>query len=112
MTDKIVVISTCEAEEEARRLARALVEAQLAACVNIVPGMRSVYRWKGAVEEANEFLLVIKTSRELFDEVRLTLERLHSYEVPEAIALPIVDGAEGYLEWFSSSLKTEPGPPR
>ena len=112
MTDKIVVISTCESEEEARRLARVLVEAQLAACVNIVAGLRSVYRWKGGVEEADELLLVIKTSRALFEEVRSTLERLHAYEVPEVIALPIVDGSGRYLEWLSNSLKPDAGLPR
>lgn len=112
MTDKIVVLSTCETVAEARQVARALVEARLAACVNIVNGMRSVYRWKGAVEEADEILLFIKTSRALLPEVRSTIEKIHSYELPEVIALPIVDGSERYLEWLSSELVTKPDIPR
>jgi periplasmic divalent cation tolerance protein len=105
MTDKIVVFSTCASEEEAERIARQLVEAHLAACVNVIPRMRSFYRWKGAVESGDECLLVIKSSRELFDALRIHLEKAHSYEVPEAIALPIVDGAETYMAWLDASLK-------
>jgi periplasmic divalent cation tolerance protein len=105
MTDKIAVLSTCESEDEARRLARELVEARLAACVNIVPGIRSVFQWKGAVEEANELLLVVKTSRALLNEVRAAIERLHSYELPEVIAFQIVDGSAEYLEWLAKGLK-------
>lgn len=112
MTGKIVVLSTCGSEEEARRLARALVESRLAACVNLVPGLRSVYRWKDSVEEAEEVLLAIKTSQSLFEEVRSAIERLHSYEVPEVIALPIADGADRYLGWLSGALKPETGEPR
>ncbi len=100
MTDKIVVLSTCESAEQAEKLARALVEQRLAACVNIIPGMRSVYRWKGAIEDTGEFLLLIKSRRDLFDQMRLEIEKQHSYEVPEVIALPIVEGAENYLEWL------------
>jgi periplasmic divalent cation tolerance protein len=104
MTDKIVVLSTCATEDEADRIARALVEARTAACVNIVPGVRSVYRWQGAVESSAECLLVIKSSRERFDELRVAIERLHSYEVPEVVALPVVDGAPNYLNWIDGSL--------
>jgi periplasmic divalent cation tolerance protein len=111
VTDKIVVLSTCETEEEARKIARALVEAKLAACVNIVPKIGSVYRWKGQVEEAQELLLIIKTSRALLEEVRGVVERIHSYEMPELIALPIVDGSSTYLEWLTEGLKEE-GPAR
>jgi periplasmic divalent cation tolerance protein len=100
VTDKIVVLSTCESEEQASSIARHLVEKRLAACVNIVPGARSIYRWKGAVEEASEWVLLIKSRRELFPQLRAELEKMHSYEVPEAIALPIVDGSEAYLEWL------------
>ena len=111
MTDKIVVLSMCESEEEAERIARHMVDKRLAACVNIVGGIRSVYRWKGAVEVAPELLLVIKTSRELLPEVRSALDRVHSYELPECIALPIVDGSERYLDWMDQGLKqSEPGP--
>lgn len=106
MTDKIVVLSTCDSVEEARKLARILVEAKLAACVNIVPGITSVYRWKGKIEEDAEWLLVIKTRRELFDQLRSKTADSHSYEVPELIALPIEDGAAPYLEWMERQLGT------
>jgi len=105
MTDKIVVLSTCSGEEEAERIARVLVEGRLAACVNIVPGVRSVYRWQGAVESAGEWLLVIKSSRERFDELRAALEKAHSYEVPEVIAMAVVDGSPNYLNWVEGSLR-------
>jgi periplasmic divalent cation tolerance protein len=100
MTDKIVVLSTCETDEQAKKIARHLVEKRLAACVNIVPGAHSIYRWKGAVEEAAEFVLLIKSKRELFSALRAELAKVHSYEVPEAIALQIVDGSEEYLAWL------------
>jgi periplasmic divalent cation tolerance protein len=100
MTDKIVVMTTCGQEEEARRLARALVEARLAACVQVVPHMCSAYWWQGKVEEAGEFLLLIKTRRPLFDRLRAEIAKTHSYTVPEIIALPVVDGSRSYLEWI------------
>ncbi len=107
MTDKIVVLSACDSEEQAARVARHLVELRLAACVNIVPGVRSVYRWKGAIEEAAEWLLVIKSRRDLFSAIRAELARLHSYEVPELLALPVVEGAENYLAWMDRELAPE-----
>ena len=109
MTDKIVVLSTCASEEEAERIARALVEARVAACVNVASRVRSVYRWQGAVETADEWLLVIKSSRARFDALRAALEKLHSYEVPEVIALAVIDGAKGYLNWLDDTL-SEPRP--
>lgn len=109
MTDKIVVLSTCASEEEAGRLARALVEQHLAACVNVVPGMRSYYRWKGNLETAGEFLLIIKSSRERMGPLIAAIEKEHSYEVPEAIALPVVEGAPNYLNWWDASLAGENG---
>src|SRR5690349_6158641 len=108
MTDKIVILSTCATAEEAERFARELVEARLAACVNLVPGMQSFFRWKGGVETAQECLLLIKTSRSLFDSVRAVLEKTHSYEVPELIALQIVEGSENYLNWMQASLHHDP----
>jgi len=105
MTDKIIVFSACGSEEEAARIARALVESRAAACVNIVPGLRSIYRWKGAVEDASEWLLLIKTTRERFDRLRAEFRSLHSYEVPELVAIPIVDGLEPYLSWISESVE-------
>jgi periplasmic divalent cation tolerance protein len=114
MSDKIVVLSTCGSPQEAQRLAHALVEKRLAACVNIVSGVRSVYRWKDAIEDEEEVLLVIKTSRPLFEELRNEILRLHSYEVPEVIALEVVDGSEGYLAWLDRELRpnvsTRPSP--
>ncbi|HWB87076.1 MAG TPA: divalent-cation tolerance protein CutA [Bryobacteraceae bacterium] len=106
MTDKIVVLSTCSNEEEAEKLARLLVEQQFAACVNVVPRVRSIYRWRGAIESSAECMLVIKSSRKLFGPLRSLLEQSHSYEVPEVLALPVVDGAEAYLNWLQSSLQS------
>ena len=93
--------------EDARRIARHLVEQQLAACVNIVPGATSIYTWKGAIEEAPELLLVIKSSRSLFDVLRTELTKIHPYEVPEILAVPIVDGAEPYLNWVEKGLRRD-----
>ena|SRR5713226_8301216 len=104
MTDKIVVLCTCASPDEAEGIARKLVERRLAACVSLAPGVRSIYRWKGAVEESAEVLLVIKSSRPLFRDLCAELEKLHSYEVPEVLALPIVDGSEGYLAWMDREL--------
>jgi len=105
MTDKIILLSTCETGGEAERLARHLVESRLAACVNIIPQAGSVYRWKGEVQHSQESLLVIKTSRALFDEVRAALETAHSYELPEVLAIPVVAGSPNYLAWLSGELK-------
>ncbi len=107
MTDKVVVFVTSADANEAEQIARALVEKRLAACVNVIPQIRSFYRWEGAVQQDNEFLLVIKTSRALFDKVRLEVESLHSYHVPEMICLSIVAGAENYMAWLSESLQIE-----
>lgn len=107
MTDKIVVLSTCASEEEAERVARALVEARVAACVNVLPRGRSFYRWQGAIEDAAEHVLVIKSSRERFAELQAVLARAHSYEVPEIIALPIIDGSAEYLGWLGQNLEKE-----
>jgi len=108
MTDKIVVLSTCGSEEEAGRLARLLVERHLAACVSIAPRVESIYRWNGAVESSVEWLLLIKSSRPLFDELRAAIEGAHSYEVPEVLALAVVDGAASYLGWLDANLEKGP----
>jgi len=108
MTDKIVILSTCASEEEAEKLARVLVEKRLAACVNVMPGVRSFYHWKGAIESASECLLVIKSSRQLFDALSAALTSAHSYEVPEILALPVVDGAANYLNWLETNLLQVP----
>lgn len=108
MTDKIVVLSACDSEEQAARLARHLVESRLAGCVNIVPGARSFYRWKGAIEDTAEWLLVIKSRRDLFPALRAEIAKIHSYEVPELLALPVVEGSENYLAWLDRELEREP----
>jgi len=107
MTDKIVVLSTCASEQEAEKLARSLVEQRVAACVNVIPRVRSFYRWQGAVESADEYLLVIKSSRERMPALLDSLQRQHSYEVPEALAVSVVDGAANYLNWLQASLEDE-----
>src|SRR5258707_15084291 len=104
MTDKIVVLCTCSTSEEARRLAGSLIEKRLAACVNLLPPVRSIYHWKGAVEEGEETLMIIKASRPLFEKLRPEIERLHSYEEPEIVGLPIVDGSESCLAWLDRGL--------
>jgi periplasmic divalent cation tolerance protein len=104
MTDKIVVLSTCASADEAEKLARALIEQRLAACVNVIGGVTSYYPWRGNLETAAEWLLVIKSSRARFDELRAALEKQHSYEIPEVIALPVVDGAPNYLNWIDTNL--------
>ena len=110
MTNKVVVLCTCGSPEEAEKIARELVSQRLAACVSIVAGVRSLYQWKGAVEDSQETLLVIKSTRDLFPRLKTELSRLHSYEVPEIIALPVVDGADPYLAWMDAELIAEPRP--
>jgi periplasmic divalent cation tolerance protein len=102
MTDKIVVLCTCASEDEALAIARQLVEKRLAACVNLVRGVRSIYRWQGNVEDSEEVLLVIKSRRPLFDALRKAVAAAHSYQVPEIIALPVIDGAPSYLDWIDA----------
>ena len=105
MTDKIVVLSTCGSADEAERLARELVAQHAAACVNIVAPVRSIYRWKGKIEDASEWLLIVKTNRASFDRLRAALEAAHSYELPEVLALPVVAGSPNYLRWIEGELK-------
>ncbi len=105
MTDKVVVLITCGTRREAKRIASRLVERRLAACVNVLETpMRSTYRWKGRVETAAEYLLLVKTARKLLSALRAEVERLHSYKVPEVIALPIVGGSPAYLRWLGECL--------
>ena len=96
-----IVLTTCPDAGTAGRIARALVEEQLAACVNILPPMHSVYRWKGQVEEAGEQLLLIKCSSARFPALRERLRTLHPYELPEIVAIPILDGLPEYLAWIN-----------
>jgi periplasmic divalent cation tolerance protein len=105
MTDKRVVLSTAGSEDEARKVAHHLVEHQLAACVNIVSGIESTYRWQGKVESAREWLLLIKTTAEKFPAVRDAIRELHSYDLPECTAIAIDDGSQEYLQWIGDSVK-------
>jgi len=105
MTDKIAVLVTCGSAAEARKIGRALVETKLAACSNILEApVRSIYRWNGRVESAKEFLIILKSSRKRFAAIEREVRRLHSYDVPEIIALPIARGSQGYLKWISQSV--------
>jgi periplasmic divalent cation tolerance protein len=106
MTDKRIVLTTAGSEEEARKIARTLVDRRAAACVNIVPQVTSIYRWQGKVEEAREWLLIVKTTAAAFGQVRGVIAELHSYEVPECICLTIEDGSPAYLEWIAGSVST------
>ncbi len=104
MTDKRLILTTCGSLEEARSIAHALVERQLAACVNIVPQIESVYRWQGEIETATEWLLVIKTTSDASEGVREALTELNSYELPECIEIAIEAGSTAYLEWIGESV--------
>jgi periplasmic divalent cation tolerance protein len=105
LTDKLLVLVTCSSATEAQRIARAVVEGRLAACVNILPGVvTSIYRWEGKVESAPERLLLIKTSRKRLAKLQAAVEKLHSYDVPEFIAVPIAEGSSAYLSWIEESV--------
>ncbi len=98
-TEVVVVLVTAPEQETARRIARALVEERLAACVNLIPGVHSIYRWQGAVEEATEVLLIAKTHAERSAALAARVRALHPYELPEVVTLPVTDGSEAYLRW-------------
>ena len=101
--DAIVVFMTAANGEEATRLAEMLVGAQLAACVQILPEIESVYRWQGKIERSSEVLLIAKTTRDKFDDLEREVRALHSYDTPEIVAVPIVAGSAPYLEWLIKS---------
>ncbi len=106
MTDKIVVLTTCGSQKEAQRIARALVESRLAACANVLRSpVQAIYRWKGQVESAKEFMLIIKTSRTRFRALEKKIRQMHSYNVPEIIAVPIASGSRDYLKWLADSVR-------
>lgn len=107
MTDKRLVLTTAGSVEEANRIADALVERRLAACVNISAPITSVYRWQGKVERAQEWLLLIKTTAGMADEVGDAIKELHSYELPECVVLRIEGGSEEYLEWVGENVSNE-----
>ncbi|HEV8714381.1 MAG TPA: divalent-cation tolerance protein CutA [Candidatus Binatia bacterium] len=104
MTDAIVILVTAGSEAEAEIIAKAVVEEQLAACVNILSPIRSIYRWEGKVADDREWLLLIKSRAERFAAVETRVKALHSYQMPEVIALPIVAGADGYMRWLRESV--------
>lgn len=99
-----IAFSTAGTIDEAHRLARLLVERRLAACVNLIPNLTSVYRWQGAIEETTEVLLLIKTTAEMLPALEAALRELHSYNVPEFLALKIEMGSQPYLDWLQSSV--------
>lgn len=103
-TDALVVLVTTPTAERAAELARALVEERLAACGNVIPGLRSIYRWQGKVEDDAEALLVLKTTRARFDALRDRVLALHPYEVPEVLALPVEAGSAAYLSWLAAQV--------
>ena len=105
MSDPILVLVTCGSEEEALKIANALVEGRLAACVNLVAPIRSIYRWEGKIWDEKEWLLIIKTQKQRFEELEKKVKSLHSYSVPEIISLPIVEGSSAYLNWIRENTK-------
>ena len=110
MTDKVVVLVTAASRRECRKIARHLVQAKLAACVNITAPVESLYHWEGKIADEKEFVLLIKTTRDLFPEIKAEISRIHSYHTPEIICLPIIDGSRNYLQWVEDSVKA-PTPP-
>ncbi len=112
MTDKVVILVTTASLRESKKIARHLVEAKLAACVNISQPIQSIYRWEGKIADEKEFQLFIKSTRDLFPEIKAAISKIHSYHTPEIICLPIIDGSRNYLQWIGDSVKdlegTEP----
>ncbi len=98
--EAIVVYITSPNEDEAVNIARTIVEERLAGCVNIVRGIRSIYSWQGRIEDDAEVLMIVKTQRHLFESLKNRVKQLHSYTVPEIIALPVVEGSEDYINWL------------
>lgn len=107
MTDALVVITTTETQADAERLAQALVERELAACVQVLPQITSVYRWQGKIEQASEVLLLIKTTRAAYSELETAIRQNHSYQTPEILALPVEAGSTEYLGWLTASVRAK-----
>ncbi len=105
MTDTKLVLTAAGSKEEARKIARTLVERRLAACINILPQVESIYRWEGEIEDAQEWLLLIKTTGAAFERVRDAIRELHSYDVPECICISIENGSPEYLQWIGDSVE-------
>ena len=104
MTDKRLILSTCGSREQAIRIARTLVDKQMAACVNIVGPVESIYRWKHKVETAQEYLLLVKTTAENFERLSAEIRRLHTYQLPEILEFKVESGLEAYLDWIADSV--------
>src|SRR5215831_16925385 len=110
MTDKVIVFVTCETKEQAARIAETLVEEKLAACVNIVPGIRSCYTWEGKITWSDEVLCLMKTTRGRFGELKDRVKGMHSYEVPEIVSVAIDDANQPYLDWVDHGVGGTKGP--
>ena len=108
MSNVRICLTTCSGESTAQRLARLLVDRRLAACVNILPRVRSIYRWQDRVEEDNEAMMLIKTVEERVDEITAWLEQEHPYALPEVVALPVTAGLSGYLKWVADTAGGQP----
>ena len=109
MSEISIVLVTAGSEEEAAAIGQILVEERLAACANIVPRIRSIYRWKGKICDEQEFLTIIKTRTSLFDDVQKRVKELHSYEVPEIISFPVAGGLQQYIDWVLEETEAEKG---
>ncbi len=105
MTETTLIVTSTGSHEEAQRIARTLIERRLAACVNIIPGIESIYRWQETIEQSEEWLLFIKTTTANFAAVRDAIKELHSYELPECISVEIKAGSPEYLKWISESCE-------
>lgn len=104
-TNKRILLTTAGTQTEARKLARALVQRKLAACVNIVPGVESVYRWQGTLESSQEWLLIVKTSETKAKQASDLIRKMHSYDLPECLVLEVESGSKEYLKWLEDGLK-------
>jgi len=107
VSERVLVLTTVATDEDADRLAGALLERRLCACVNVLPRVRSIYRWKGAVQREEERLLLLKTRSDRLPALREAMAALHPYEVPELIAVPIEAGSPAYLDWLDASVREE-----
>ena len=111
MTGSSVVLVSASSQNEAEKIANELVNTKLAACVSIIPNMRSIYTWEGKVESSEEYLMIIKTRAELFEQVKQAIQGLHSYKIPEIISLPITHALDDYVRWINEVTLVCKNPP-
>jgi periplasmic divalent cation tolerance protein len=111
MTGSSVVLVSASSQNEAEKIANELVNTKLAACVSIIPNMRSIYTWEGKVESSEEYLMIIKTRAELFEQVKQAIQGLHSYKIPEIISLPITHALDDYVQWINEVTLVCKNPP-